>query len=84
MQGRRVNISPHLYVPGDYGIWEGIWYGCPKENTLGCFGDGSGIHGHKVIEHHDGSITVSPSIKITAREMVYHGYLENGVWRDSP
>lgn len=40
------------------------------------------LSAHDVIEHEDGTITVSPSILVTdgaARE--WHGYLEHGNWR---
>jgi len=33
---------------------------------------------HKVIEHEDGTISVSPSIVGNG----IHGYLEHGIWRD--
>lgn len=36
---------------------------------------------HDVEEHEDGTITVSPSILVTARGMPRrHGYLRRGVW----
>jgi hypothetical protein len=41
---------------------------------------------HDVIEHEDGTITVSPSILITGYEgdhqVQWHGYLERGRWRE--
>lgn len=41
---------------------------------------------HTVVEHADGTITVSPSIKMwghdNGQETVRHGYLEKGMWRD--
>ena len=44
------------------------------------------LHGHKVTEHEDGTITASPSILTTGYESgekrTAHGYLERGVWRD--
>lgn len=38
---------------------------------------------HTITEHEDGSITVSPSIRITDSEdrEMWHGFLEHGVWR---
>lgn len=43
-----------------------------------------GSHGslthHDVVEHDDGTITVSPSILVTGAGS-YHGYLERGEWR---
>lgn len=41
---------------------------------------------HRVEEHEDGTITVSPSIKMTGHEngqrIERHGFLEHGVWRE--
>jgi hypothetical protein len=42
---------------------------------------------HKVTEHQDGTISVSPSIRATGYSEAYgrhtwHGYLEHGVWRE--
>ena len=44
-----------------------------------------GLGLHEVVEHEDGSITVSPSILIRTTENgkpkeVYHGFLKHGVW----
>lgn len=37
---------------------------------------------HKVIEHEDGTITVSPSIDFSkTKPNGWHGYLEKGIWR---
>ena len=69
--------------PGDYGKLDGIWYCIPpgNEKLLGC------LRGHKVVEHEDGTITVSPSILISYEggdgNWSWHGFLERGVWRDS-
>lgn len=38
---------------------------------------------HDVVEHGDGTITVSPSILVDdLRGRQWHGYLEHGVWRE--
>lgn len=41
---------------------------------------------HEVTEHEDGTITVSPSIRMQGHQdgqpYEIHGYLEKGVWRD--
>jgi hypothetical protein len=38
---------------------------------------------HDVVEHEDGTITVSPSILVTQGEgRQWHGYLERGIWRE--
>ncbi len=36
---------------------------------------------HKVTEHEDGTVTVSPSI-LDQRPGGWHGFLERGVWRE--
>ena len=93
MQGRRVadGTEPHLYESGDYGRWGDTWY-CrpPYPEQEGEFGPrlGGVLTRHDVVEHDDGTITVSPSIltwtewghKRTRHE--WHGYLERGVWRE--
>jgi hypothetical protein len=42
---------------------------------------------HTVVEHEDGTITVSPSILFTGhdegRKIQRHGFIERGVWRDA-
>lgn len=77
MKGRR--IYDHDYTvplqPGDYTIIEGNWYGKTPNGYL------CGLANHEVIEHEDGTITVSPSIKVSTDVEVWHGYLEKGVWR---
>lgn len=39
---------------------------------------------HTVVEHEDGTITVSPSILFTedSQGPGWHGYLEKGIWRE--
>ena len=59
---------------------DGIWYlylpGCGIGN----------LSGHQVTEFEDGTITVSPSIKMTGhckgQPTIRHGYLERGVWKE--
>lgn len=59
------------------------WIGCcPNGNTCS-------LARHQIIEHEDGTITVSPSILISRGghgsgkpiEELWHGFLERGVWR---
>jgi hypothetical protein len=81
MMGRRTDVSPHLYEPGDYGQWQGLWYcRAPRGDFLGNLGDG--VRHHKITEHDDRTITVSPSILISTHEEKWHGFLERGVWRE--
>jgi hypothetical protein len=56
------------------------WLCCAPNGHSGALGR------HTVVEHEDGTITVSPSILITTRRdekdvELFHGYLERGVWR---
>lgn len=38
---------------------------------------------HDVVEHDDGTLTVSPSILVSSSNgKLWHGYLESGVWKD--
>lgn len=47
---------------------------------LGC------LRNHTVVENEDGTISVTPSIKVTGhnqgKPIERHGYLTNGVWTD--
>lgn len=75
--------------PGEYGKdQDGLWYCCAPTAVdvdgfgfHGALGDGTGVRGHQVVEHEDGTITVSPSILINRHDGSWHGYLERGVWR---
>lgn len=61
------------------------WIGCAPN------GHACALGAHKVEEHEDGTITVSPSILISRGgpksagnkpyEELFHGFLERGVWR---
>lgn len=74
------NPIPQLgNVPGSYGKdKDGIWWAhvpCPLHHFIGV------LSNHTVVEHEDGTITVSPSILVPG-DQGYHGYLEHGVWRE--
>ena len=77
MKGRRVHIDKEFVLePGDYGIRNGIWY-CKTPN--GFIGN---LNQHNVVEHKDGTITVTPSILVSDdQKELWHGYLTKGVWR---
>lgn len=87
---RRQDGNYDCLAPGEYGKDEdGLWYCCAPTpvdadgfDFYGALGDGSGVRGHNVVEHEDGTITVSPSILITRHDGRWHGYLERGVWRE--
>ncbi len=84
MQGRRLPDGPLAgarFAPGDYmrvseGPDAGVWYARPPRGHVGC------LREHDVIEHEDGTITVSPSILLVG-EPGWHGYLQRGVWREA-
>lgn len=65
-------------TPGAYGSANGKDWFCTTPNGL--LGN---ISAHKVEEHEDGTITVSPSILVTAGRsgQEWHGFLVRGVWR---
>lgn len=61
---------------GDYWHWSLGWAGkCP--NGLLC-----NLSKHAVTEHEDETITVSPSILCDNGRESWHGYLEQGVWKE--
>jgi hypothetical protein len=84
IKGQRVpdETEPHTYASGDYGRWRGSWYVRPPANAEGRSAVGA-ISKHTVVEHEDGSITVDPSILQYYGEgdVLYHGFLQNGMWR---
>jgi hypothetical protein len=79
MNGRRVrDLEPHQFEPGDYGRWErgGGWYARTPN------GETANLTAHDVVEHEDGTVTVSPSIRVSIpTKELWHGFLERGVWR---
>ena len=69
--------------PGDYVKIHGIGWYCMTPN-----GHAGNLSNHLIKEHDDGSITVSPSIKLSIQRNdgrgeveLWHGYLELGLWR---
>ena len=82
MTGQRVypNKEGHLWLKeGEYGKdSDGVWSIRTPNGLCGC------LINHSVIEHEDGTITVSPSILVSNGEggKSYHGYLEKGIWRE--
>ncbi len=78
MQFKRVSDIEE-WVPGSYGKdVQGNWMIMFPDGRLGS------LKLHEVVEHDDGTITVSPSILVTGGGIAtqIHGYLERGVWRD--
>ncbi len=86
IKGRRIypREDGRLYLQeGDYGFdpAQNHWVVRPPTCHAG------GIPEHTVIEHEDGTVTVSPSILLEdfdedGHPKDWHGYLEHGVWRD--
>jgi hypothetical protein len=84
MTGRRRpdETEPHLLEPGDSCRYKGLWWCQTPPNAQGAsfLGD---LSKHTVTEHEDGTITVAPSILVTAgrnEQEVWHGFLEKGIW----
>lgn len=81
MQGQRIqydNESP-MPSPGDY--WKdehGKWHGVAPNGLV------ANLAGHEVTEHDDGTITVTPSIKVSLVHagLIWHGYLTSGIWNE--
>ena len=82
MKGARIDADEKggmRLKDGDYGIDScGMWYGKPPGFKAGY----ANLSKHKVIEHEDGTITVSPSIAVRNHIARWHGYLKRGVWRE--
>jgi len=81
MKGKRIYLEDDgrvpLLKPGEYlQLDNGTWIGCSPN------GHGCNLASHKVVEHEDGSISVSPSIRIyDSTGDLWHGFLEKGNWR---
>lgn len=81
-QGRRLPDGPVNFgtlAPGDYMRDEhGLWMCMAPRGSAG------NLSAHQVVEHEDGTISVSPSIKITDHRPghSWHGFLKRGVWRE--
>jgi hypothetical protein len=91
--------------PGDYGRMTygsgdprsaSRWFNVTPDGEMGVLkhDDGSGQPFHQVVEHHDGTISVHPSIQGRVHERVegagpissaggWHGWLECGVWKSA-
>lgn len=81
MRGRKVYLKSselHLLKPGEYTNADGIWYAVPP-NSPDLLAN---LSKHQVVEHEDGTLSVSPSILVSNSSGSWHGYLERGIWRD--
>ena len=85
MIGKRVKDGDWPENPGEYSKWirngKVRWFVIPPKSGLPC----GYLDDHTIIEHEDGTITVSPSILFEKRNENFpgwHGYLEKGIWRE--
>ena len=85
MNGKRVEYSGSGQLPlaGEYWKLKGRFMAMTPNGLL------ADLAKHSIVEHEDGTITVSPSILVDNRDNrphyekeSYHGYLERGVWRE--
>ena len=80
---RKDRVDGSIFEPGEYGkVNDDSFHGCaPGDANMMC-----NLAGHKIIEHDNGAITVSPSILITTHtkgvQAQWHGYLIKGVWEE--
>lgn len=84
IQGTRHDrLDGSIFQPGEYGKANNSKFYCCAPGNSHMSGN---LSSHSVIEHDDGTITVSPSILITSHSKgtkeQWHGYLEKGVWRE--
>lgn len=88
--GEYVRVAPLRRGDGEElsGAERAQWWARPYWMACSPNGHACTLVRHQVIEHDDGTITVSPSILIsTSRDggktmiELWHGYLERGVWR---
>lgn len=83
---RRDNPDDLIPAIGQYGKGsDGKWFGCPPQVMTedDDFPLTANLSGHQVVEHEDGTITVSPSILITTYTgRQWHGFLTAGMWRE--
>lgn len=85
MQGQRLP-NGFTGTPPRGAYWRderGWWTCCSPNGRIGLLTE------HQVVEHEDGTITVTPSIQVdplsratTAALPGWHGFLERGVWRE--
>ena len=80
----RPDKEPHQLHRREYTFYRGAWYARvpysdPHIDLTANLGS------HQVIEHNDGTLTVSPSILVSdgAAGHQWHGFLERGVWREA-
>ena len=76
MIGQRIEYNGiGIPKPGTYFRFGDSWHGMTPTGML------ANLAKHDVVEHEDGTITVSPSILVGNKSESWHGYLDRGVWR---
>lgn len=78
LPGKRVDgKAPHELQAGEYAKWDkdGNWYCVPPGTDLT-----ANLAAHKIEEHEDGTITVSPSILVGDGKLSWHGWITRGGW----
>lgn len=76
--GKRVDRpDDSIFEPGEYGKGsDGVFYGTVPGTDLTC-----NLARHTIVEHEDGTITVTPSILVSqGKKAEWHGYITAGVW----
>lgn len=68
--------EPHQLEEGEYCIYLGVWYARPPGTNMI-----ANLAKHTVTVNEGGTLTVSPSILVTDSRNEWHGFLENGIWR---
>lgn len=79
---RKDRFDGSFFEPGEYGKSSNGDFYCCVPGILDALGN---LRAHKIVEHEDGTITVSPSILISYGPHginKWHGYLERGIWRE--
>lgn len=84
LPGTRLDDGEHQYHDTPAGAYWRDQFGdwrCKTPNAMA-----GTLVVHDVVEHDDGTITVSPSILVEwphkTTPMTWHGYLERGIWRE--
>lgn len=80
---RKDNPDSQLPESGQFGRGpDGKWFGCVPGSGDKFALFHANLANHEVIEHPDGTITVSPSILVTSHRGQWHGYLRAGEWEE--
>jgi hypothetical protein len=68
---------PYLALePGDYGKLDNSWHAMTPSGLR------ANLANHEVVEHENGTISVTPSILVDNGRSTWHGHLTKGVWQE--